>query len=160
MIILLSALSAGWFFPESAGAQQIPLGGGKMQFSDDQKLMFEAAGKVVHHDYKGAEALYNQAIAANSGNVDAYLQRGIVRRELGDEAGTASDGQMAVRLADGALKNNPNDPNLYYKRGMGFRLLKNYDQAQKDISAGMNMGGPSVWQTDLQAIALEQKAAR
>lgn len=155
IVILLLALGAGGFFAGNAAAQQPATGG--LQISGDQKLLFEAAKKVMSRDFKGAEDLYSQALSINKSNIDAYLQRGVVRRELGDAAGVASDGQATVTLANMGLKNNPNDPNLYYKRGMGFRLLKNYDQAEKDISAAIGMGGQPTWQTDLQAIKFERK---
>ncbi len=142
----------------AAAAQTFVLGG-KVQFSPDQKLMFGAAKKVMNRDYKGAETVYDQVIAMNGGNIDAYIQRGTVRRELGDAAGTASDGNTAVTLANAALKNTPNNPMLYYQRGMGFRLLKNYDQAEKDVAYGIRLGGQPSWKTDIQAIELEKKEA-
>lgn len=145
--------------PWSAMAQTMVIGGG-LQIGDDQKLMFEAARQVMQHDYQGAQVTYSKAIAINGQNIDAYLQRGIVRRELGDAAGTAFDGNRAVLLANAALQGSTNNPNLYYQRGMGFRLLKNFNQAKQDIRTGMQLGGSQNWQLDLQAIELEQRAAR
>ena len=155
--LFIAALSAGWIFSGSVLAQQtIPLGT-KLQFGEDQKVMLDAAAKTLKRDFKGAEVLYSKAIDINKSNIDAYMQRGIVRHELGNASGAASDGQATVTLANSALRNNPNDPNLYYKRGMGFRLLKRYDQAKQDISNGMRLGGSSSWQMDLQSIDFEQK---
>jgi tetratricopeptide (TPR) repeat protein len=153
-VLSVLALSASGFLSCSAAEAQ------GLRFSEDQKLIFEADQQVVKKDYKGAEGLYSEAIALNKNNIDAYLHRGTVRHELGDSGGVASDGQATVTLANTGLQNTPNDPNLYYKRGMGFRLLKNYDQAEKDISTGMRLGGQPTWQTDLQAIAFEKKAAK
>ena len=150
-------LSILWFIPGSAAADQIILGGNGVQFSAAQKLMLQADGKVMHHDYSSAENLYSQVIAMDGNNIDAYLQRGIIRREMKNTDGAASDGQTAVTLANAALQQRPNDPNLYYKRGMGFRLIRNFDQAKKDIAAGINLGGPEAWKTDLQAVILEAK---
>ena len=137
-----------------------PAGGGKIQISPEQKLMLEAAKKVVSNDYKTAESLYDQALTINGSNMDAYLQRGIVRRELGNESGAASDGRAVVNLANSSLQLNPNDASLYHRRGMGLRLLKDYDNAQADITRAIQMSGQLSWKTDLQAIELERKAFR
>jgi tetratricopeptide (TPR) repeat protein len=133
-------------------------GGEKLQINEDQKLMFEAAGKVVKNDFKGAEAIYNQVLSRNNSNIEAFLQRGIVRRELGDLDGAVSDGRSVVTLANGKLRQNPNDAYSYHQRGMGLRLLKDYNNAKADISKAIQMSGQASWKTDLQAIELEQKA--
>lgn len=137
-----------------------PASGGKIQISPEQKLMLEAAKKVVSNDYQAAESLYDQALTINSSNMDAYLQRGIVRRELGNESGAAADGRAVVNLVNSSLQMNPNDASLYHRRGMGLRLLKDYDNAQADISRAIQMSGQLSWKTDLQAIELERKAFR
>lgn len=132
--------------------------GGRFQISPDQKLLLEAAKKVVSNDYKGAEALYDQAIRINSGNIDAYLQRGIVRRELGDQAGAAADGRTVVSMANRSLQQTPGDAGLYHRRGMGLRLMKDFEHAKMDIARAIQMSGKLSWKTDLQAIELEEKA--
>ena len=134
--------------------------GGKFEVSADQKLMLEAAKKVVSNDYQAAESLYNQAITLNANNMDAYLQRGIVRRELGNQSGAEADGRAVVTLANNSLQQNPNDANLYHRRGMGLRLLRDFDNAKADISKAIQMSGQLSWKTDLQAIELAQKAFR
>jgi tetratricopeptide (TPR) repeat protein len=134
--------------------------GSKFEISADQKLMLEAAKKVVSNDYKSAEALYDQAISINGSNMDAYLQRGIVRRELGNQAGAESDGRTVVALANSSLQLAPNDANLYHRRGMGLRLVRDFDNAKADISRAIQMSGQLSWKTDLQAIELERKAFR
>src|SRR4051812_11290613 len=118
MTIMLAAL-----LPAGAQAQTTTqtfvMGGGKVIMTDDQKLMLSAAQKIMSRDFRGAEALYSQAISINGRNIDAYLQRGIVRRELKDEEGSASDARMVVALANEGLKTDDRNPNLYYDRGMG-----------------------------------------
>lgn len=133
-------------------------GGEKLQVNEDQKLMFEAAGKVVKNDFKGAEAIYNQVLSRNGSNIEAFLQRGIVRRELGDVQGAASDGRSVVTLANGKLRQNPNDAYSYHQRGMGLRLLRDYENARADISKAIQLSGQTSWKNDLKAIELEQKA--
>lgn len=134
--------------------------GASVQIPPEQKMMFDAANKIVQRDFKDAESLYSQVIAMNRGNIEAYLQRAVVRREMGDEPGMQSDAGSVVTLANSALQQNPRDPTLYYQRGMGFRLLHQFDQAQSDIATGMRIGGKTNWQNDLQAIDLERKAAK
>jgi len=143
--------------------QTFVLGGGNnasVQITNDQKILLEAANKFVRRDYEGAESLYTQAIAINGSNIEAYLQRAAVRRELHNEAGMTADANMVIGLANQALQRNGNDPGLYYQRGMGYRLLRQFDLARDDITTGMRIGGRSNWQTDLKAIEIERKAAR
>gem|GEM_PF-2376627 len=135
-------------------------GASNLQISNDQKIMLEAANKLVQRDYRTAENMYSQAIAVNRVNIEAYLQRAVVRRELGDEAGMATDARSVIGLADNALQQSPNNPTLYYQRGMGYRLLREFDQAKNDIVTGMQIGGKSNWKTDLQAIELERKTVK
>lgn len=135
-------------------------GGGKVSISDDQKLMLSAAQKIMARDFKSAEQLYSQAISINGRNIDAYLQRGVVRHELHNDEGSASDARMVVALANEGLKTNDRNPNLYYDRGMGLRLLRDYNGAFRDVQAGMKLSGNNNWQTDLDAIAFEAKASK
>lgn len=142
------------------GAFALPAVAAQMQISGDTQVMLEAMRKVMHHDFRGAEALYGNAIAINPNNMDAWLQRALMRRELGDGAGAMSDGRQVVTLCNQGLAGNPNDANLYYHRGMGYRLLKDYPDAERDIAKAISMGGQAGWKDDLQATELEAKEGR
>ncbi len=135
-------------------------GGANVSISSDQKLMLEAANKFVQNDLSGAESLYTQAIALNGNNTEAYLQRAVVRRELHNEEGMVSDAKTVIGLSNNALQRNPNDPTVYYQRGMGYRLLRQFDQAKADITNGMQIGGKKNWETDLKAIEIERKVIK
>lgn len=161
IVMLLTATTA------SAQTQQLVFTskGGKANtqilMNSDQKLMLEAAQKVMKKEYPAAETLYSQAILANGGNIDAYLQRAMVRRELNNPAGVQQDARMAVVLANNALQKNNRNATLFYQRGMGFRLLKDFAQARQDIAGAIRMGGGSAsWQSDLDGITMEEKAAQ
>jgi Flp pilus assembly protein TadD len=125
--------------------------------TDDQKLMFDASKQVMARDFTAAEATYTKVLGMNSGNIEAYLQRGIVRRELGNKTGMASDARTAVSLANAQLQVTPRDPNLYYQRAMGLRLLRQFAQAKQDLRTAMQLSGNTNWETDLKAIELEEK---
>ncbi len=163
--LLLAVLLAPWGAAAETKRQivfnGVPLGGGsgRLVIGEEQKLMLEAMRKVMARDYRAAEQIYSRIIGMNQGNIDAYLQRGIVRRELKDERGTVSDANAVVTLANSTLPVQPANPNLYYQRGMGFRLLRNFRQAKQDISRAIQMSGQTGWRTDLQAIELEEKGA-
>ena len=157
-VFILVAVAALFGCSTSNAQKSPPPGMPKIQIAGDQKLIFEADGHVVKRDYQGAESLYTQAIALNGGNTEAYLQRGFVRREMGNGAGAADDGRNAVGLANTALAANPGDANLYHERGMGFRLMRDFDHARADLQKAIQLSGQMSWQTDLQAMELEQKA--
>ena len=52
----------------------------------------------------------NQAIRLNPKDADAYNNRGIVRKKLGDKQGAVEDDTQAIRL-------NPKDALAYYNQG-------------------------------------------
>ena len=108
--------------------QQFVVSGGKLQISDEQKLILQAAQKSspTRLQEQCAESIYSQIIAGKNGSyTDAYLQRGVVRREMGDQAGMQSDARaVIITLADASIQQNPNNAISYYQRGMGYRLLK------------------------------------
>jgi tetratricopeptide (TPR) repeat protein len=151
-LILLLALGVA-----PAMAQQPPANGAKIVIGDDQRLMFAAMQAAIKKDYKTAEDMYSRMIALNPRDTNAYLQRGIMRRQMGNEAGALADGKSVVILANTSLQADPRAGALYYMRGMGFRLLKDYTQAEKDVQTAITQGGPPEWKTDLRAIELEKK---
>lgn len=134
-----------------------PIGG--LQIGEEQKRMLEASQKVLKQDYAGALAIYDQIIAANGANTQAYLQRGIVRREMKDTAGSRADGAAALRLADMASQQSPQNAKVYYQRGSAHRLLGNFPEARADIEKAISLSPRprSDWQADLRAIDLEAK---
>src|SRR5579884_2269582 len=117
MLLLLPKKSAIRFFAQAcllacpgafaAAADQpvsIPMQGGKqLLIGQDQQYMLEAAKKVMKHDLAGALPLYDQAIHGNPANIEAYIQRSVVKRELRDAEGSSADAAMALRLSDAAI---------------------------------------------------------
>jgi len=126
--------------------------------SPAQQESFLAAQAVMKHDYATAVQMYNQIIAANPNNIDAYISRGIVKREMKDDAGSITDGQAVLRLTEPGLQQNPNDALLYHQRGMGFRLVRDFGQATDNIQRAIQLSGGAnpAWQNDLNALKLEQ----
>ena len=130
----------------------------RIQISPAQQVMFGAAQKVLQRDYAGALALYNQAVAMDGTNVQAYLQRGVVKREMHDEAGAQADAAAAIRLCNAALARDPQNAQLYHDRALGFRLLKDFAHAREDMQRALQLPGAQPgWKTDLRAIDLEEK---
>ncbi len=142
----------------ASGQQQ---GGGgqasRLVIDQDQQLIFSATASVLKKDYPTAEKLYSQALAIDSSNINAYLQRGFVRREMGNTQGVESDARTAITLANNALKSNPRDSDIYYQRSMALRLIHQFELAKKDILTALQLGGKQSLQNDLKAIDLEQK---
>lgn len=135
-------------------------GGAAAEIGPEQKQMFEASAKFVKFDYKGAEAAYTEVLQMNGRNINAYVQRGVVRRELGNKEGTRSDATMALNLIDAALRQEQGNANLYYERSLANRLLKQFDAAEKDLRMAMRLNASANWENDLKAIALERKMAQ
>ena len=135
-------------------------GGGAPVLDQEGLLMLQAMQQAMNGDFKGAEAVYTSILSNNPQSADAYLHRGVLRRELKNTAGAQSDGKALVNLTNAQLQRNPRDPNLYYQRGMAYRLLGRYDQAMKDIESAIRMGGDPDWRSDLRDTMLEEKASR
>lgn len=144
------------FVIKKSGAAAAPA----LTISQDQKLMLAAAGKMSEGKLKEAEILYSQALAANGGNVNAYLQRALARRDLGDTEGMATDARQAVALISARLEQNPGKANLYYQRSLAERLLRQFDAAEKDLRAAIRLSNKSEWTNDLTALELERKMAK
>ena len=153
------ALLTGFISPALAADHAIALKGGKLVIRQEQQWMLEASKRVIEGDYPAALQLYNQVISSDGGNIQAYVQRGVVRRQMQDENGCQQDATMAVRLSDAAIQQDPNNSKLYYQRGTGYRLLKDFPQARENIEYAIRLSGKARadWETDLKAIALEEK---
>jgi tetratricopeptide (TPR) repeat protein len=132
---------------------------GNVALSEAQQLIFKAQQSLMKGDFASAEALYSEAIARDSSNVQAYLHRGVVRRERHEWRGVDADARMAVTLANGTIQANPRDPDGYYDRSLALRLLQQYDLAKKDVQTAIQLGGKASLRNDLQAIELERKMA-
>lgn len=124
-----------------------------------QQLIFDANKKILQGDYASAEALYNKAIALDGNNASAYLQRGVVRREMKNEPGMRADAQMAIALLNQKLQADNRSAGAYHERSMAYRLLKQFDAAKQDLTLAIQLSGNARWQTDMTALELERKMA-
>ena len=72
---------------------------------------------------------------------------------------TTQDAASAVSLSSSLLARDPNNAQLYYQRGMSYRLLKDFTKAKADTRQAMQLAGGQRddWKTDLTAIELEEK---
>lgn len=145
-LVIALALMLG--FSAQAGVTIDPVG----------KLMLEASGKFVAGDYAAAEALYTQALSLNSSHPDAYLQRGLVRRELGNDTGARADAQAAFPLIE-AMAKGASQAQTHVRRSQAYRLLGRFDEAEAELRQAMRLTGSREWETDLKAIALERRMA-
>ncbi|MDX1974683.1 MAG: hypothetical protein SFT92_03295 [Rickettsiales bacterium] len=167
---LAPALMLLAFMPGSAFSQAKPTliingqqvskasSGGMMDEAD--KSILEAAKHVMEGDYRGAERIYSDILSRNDSNVEAHVQRAIVRRELKNPSGVQSDALTAVQLASAALQTQPRSYSLYYQRSQALRLLGEFDKAKADLLKARKLAGGNRWSTDLQAIEMERRIAK
>ncbi|NBX03454.1 MAG: hypothetical protein EBR02_05250 [Alphaproteobacteria bacterium] len=153
-IRLLSFLLTSLFLGGIACAQTQPA------IDAEGLQMLQAVQKTMMGDYKGAESEYSRVISINPQKVEAYLQRGVVRRELGNISGSQADGKAASNLATASIQKNPQDAEAYHQRGMAARLLGNYPQAKQDLEMSLSLGGNPDWKNDVRDTALEEKASK
>lgn len=132
----------------------------KVQMSQESQWMLEASGKFAEGDYQGAEALYSRVIAAGGADAEAYLHRGLVRREVKNTVGMTADANAAMQILNRELQQKGDSDALYYQRSLANRLLKNFDDAESDLRRAMQLKNRAKYDTDMKAIALERKMAQ
>lgn len=142
----------------SANGEKTRSSGG-LVIGEAQQFIFKAQQSVLKGDWATAETLYSEAIARDGANLQAYLHRGVVRREKRDWRGVDADARMALALANRNVSAHPRDPDGYYERSMALRLLRQFDLAKKDVITAIQLGGKQSLRNDLQAIELERKMA-
>jgi tetratricopeptide (TPR) repeat protein len=77
--------------------------------------------------YKTAIPYFNKAIEENPEDYEAYLQRGIAKREIEDYKGAISDLNFFI-------ESNDSDERGYFHRGIAKRKLKDYTGAMSDLN--------------------------
>lgn len=159
LALLALVLVPSWLFAADQPIA-IPLQNGQqVVLGQEQQLMLKAAQYVSKRDFASALPVYSQVLAMDGGNIEAYIQRSVVRSELNDAAGAEGDAVTAVSLSSALLAKDPNNAQLYYQRGTGYRLLKDFAHAKADINHAIQLAGGqhADWQSDLSAMNLEEK---
>jgi tetratricopeptide (TPR) repeat protein len=100
--------------------------------SHSHALLKRAHAKYKLLDYKGAIADYDQAIATNQGNFEAFYCRANLKSDLKDEKGALADYDKAVELA-------PENAKVYYNRGTHFFEFAQYEKAVADYSKALEL---------------------
>jgi len=131
-----------------------------MQMNQESVLMLQAAASFTKRDFRGAESIYTRILGINSKNVEATVQRALTRRELKNLQSMQSDARRAVELIDAELPQNPNNDDLYYNRSVAYRLLGDFDAAERDVRQSYRLGHRGLLDNDLNTIALERKMAQ
>jgi tetratricopeptide (TPR) repeat protein len=90
-----------------------------------EKLVLEGLVKAQAKDYRGAIVLYNQALARDPKNIEAYFQRGQARDGLGDP-------QSAIKNYTLVLDLDPNHGAAYSARGDARLKLRDRRRALED----------------------------
>lgn len=120
--------------------------------------MLKAAQYVIEQKFGEAEVIYSSVISNNPKNLQAYIQRSIARRELGNKRGMETDAVEVINISQIEMQQRPDDASLYYSRGTAYRLLRDYAKARADIEYALRLSPENAgWKQDLQAIALEEK---
>lgn len=129
------------------------------QIAPVQLTLLEASQAVMAKDYAKAEQLYSKAMAQDPTQPNTYIQRAVVYREMSDTSRMQADARTAISLANVRLGVQPSDAKAMWQRGMGFRLLKDFPQARRDLESAIRLSGSKGqnWQSDLQALNLEEK---
>lgn len=121
------------------------------------KMELVAATLAVEGDYHGAIAKYSQIIASDPTQIDAYLQRGLLYREIGQLPKSLGDAAIAERFVELRFSEGKSSAKLYYQRAMAKRLRKDYTGAKADLQTAMRMKRNHKWHNDWQALLLEEK---
>lgn len=85
------------------------------------------AAEISKRDYPRAIQYYNQAIALNASQPEAYIGQGIAYSELGNNL-------QAIQQYDKAIQLNSNLAEAYYNRGLSHYELGNEEKALEDYN--------------------------
>ncbi|MEO0927860.1 MAG: tetratricopeptide repeat protein [Cyanobacteria bacterium J06643_13] len=88
-----------------------------------------AQGEILKHQckYRNAIAQYDKAIALKADYPEAYLQRGLLYKNLGDLGNAIADLNQTLEL-------DPEQSQAYFPRGAAAAYVGNFDQAIADFS--------------------------
>ncbi len=109
-------------------------------------------------EYQMAIRDYGRAIQCQPGNAQAYYNRGVLHwRELRDHERAVQDLTRAVELAPGMDR-------AYFDRGMAYKLLGEWESAQRDFGIYLSLGSSDFWReaarrqlAELESIAVDQR---
>lgn len=107
IFLSLSALNSGLTSP--VHAQTTPTHTVTTIAQDSVYFLNRGRDRFQRKDYKGAIEDFNQAIILNPNNANAYYNRGLLFRELGDALSAVLDFDRALQL-------NPRYANAYFHR--------------------------------------------
>ncbi len=85
------------------------------------------AAEISKRDYRRALQYFNQAIALNASQPEAYIGQGIAYSELGNNL-------QAIQHYDKAIQLNANFAEAYYNRGLSHYELGNQEKALADYN--------------------------
>lgn len=94
--------------------------------------LLQGVGKYKTGNYQEAIKDFDQAIALNPKNADAYYNRGLTYNSLKQYTQALKDYTRAIQL-------NPGNALVYFNRGVNYSALQQYDQALKDFNRGIQI---------------------
>lgn len=93
----------------------------------NEEMMNRGFNSVIQRDYAAAITQYNQIIAADPTDAQAFYNRGTTYNLLKDYSRAIADYSQAITL-------NPNHARAYYNRALSYRSLGDYTRAIADYS--------------------------
>lgn len=136
------------FFPASSHGASTP---------QTTQMEIEAAKLAVSGNFQDAIRLYDQILSVDQSNADAYLQRALMYRELGNESRCMADAAIALDLIERKFAQGSKKASLYRARANAKRLLRKFGEAKADMETAIKLSRSNKWVPDLQAIYLEEK---
>lgn len=151
-------LAQAAYAQEAAAPSSAPAVTNNVNLGQEQMQMLQAAQYVIQGKLAEAEIVYTSVIGLSPKNLQAHIQRSIIRRELNNTPGMEADAVEVLNISQMEMQQRPNDGTLYYSRGMAYRILRDYGKARADIEHALQLSPENAsWKQDLQAMALEEK---
>jgi tetratricopeptide (TPR) repeat protein len=86
------------------------------------------AAQAVNKDFQSSIADYDTLIMNDPKYIDAYVQRALVHKAMGDSLSALTDANTALKL-------KPNMPDVYHFRSSLNFMMNNYEQAVRDCDS-------------------------
>ncbi|MEI8186381.1 MAG: tetratricopeptide repeat protein [Chlorobiaceae bacterium] len=103
--------------------------------SDAKSFLLSGEAKFKSKDFNGAIADYTKALELNPKYVEAYLNRGLAKRSVGDAEGAKVDLKKSIDLDP-----TPKDAAAYYYRALAKSALGDNDGALSDFKKAADHG--------------------
>ena len=125
---------------------------------DKMSASMDALSKLMAGDAGEALVSVNEAIRLDASDLDSYLLRARVNKELGDTDAFNKDLLHVIRATSEKVNQGDASASEYHQRAQALQEFKKFDYAIKDLKKAQELDPDSeIYSTQIKVIELQQK---